>query len=449
METEPNQTSPRIVVPAEHAIVKKKIDHDALRVLQKLTANGYAAYLVGGGVRDLYLGKQPKDFDISTAARPGQVRRLFTNSRTIGRRFRLVQIFFGKNKIIEVSTLRSLSEHDLDGPEAVLAPNNTYGTLDQDAQRRDITINGLFYEITQETIIDYVGGVSDLDHSVIRVIGTPEKRIQRDPVRMMRVIRHSARNGFTIEPDSWKAVCNNAGRLPLCPPARLRDELLRDIYSGSLGRWFALARDTGLFNSLLSPYQGLLPEIVADGSTLTCGEQLAALCQTIDRHNQQAINTGGQRPAEFFMLSLLLLPWAAIRFDLFNRPLKGPALFQLATQLRSELNQSVGPDLSLSRSTRQEITTLLSHLPLIVHHQTTDGWPKWLRKKSYFPGCRSLYYYHREAITKIPAPETAPQPALKKSGGANQQNKRRSSRGSRGRPIIAGRSKGGIFGLKK
>ena len=449
MVTEPDHTSPRIISPGEHPILKEMIDDDALRVLQKLNSNGYAAYLVGGGVRDLYLGKKPKDFDISTDARPGQVRKLFSNSRTIGRRFRLVQIFFGKNKVIEVSTLRSLSEHDLDGPESVLAPNNTYGTLDQDAQRRDITINGLFYEIENQTIIDYVGGVSDLDNSVIRVIGTPEKRIQRDPVRMMRVIRHSARNGFTIDRESWDAVCNNTNRLPLCPPSRLRDELLRDIYSGYLGCWFELARDTELFTRLFSPYRELLPTEVPDGSSLSCREQLGAICQTIDRHNHDAIEAGRHRPPDYFMLSLLLLPWAAIRFNLFNTQLKGPQLFHLAKRIRTEINDSIGLELNLRRSARQEITTLLAHLPLIIQHRKSGGWPKWLRKKSYFTNCRTLYYYYREATRQIPAPETPPHIAPSKRVRVPHEKRRSGSRRNRGRPIISERKKGGIFGLKK
>ena len=144
------QQEHRLFSHAEHPITLEMIDDDALIVLRKLNKAGFSAYLVGGGVRDLYLGKQPKDFDIGTNARPGQVRRIFPNSRTIGRRFRLVQVFFKNGKIFEVSTLRSLSEHDLDGPEAVLAPNNTYGTLAEDAQRRDLTINGLFYEIENQ-----------------------------------------------------------------------------------------------------------------------------------------------------------------------------------------------------------------------------------------------------------------------------------------------------------
>jgi poly(A) polymerase len=146
--------TPNIIEPSAHPIRPDMIDDEALYVMRTLNRAGFASYLVGGGVRDLYLGKTPKDFDIGTDARPGQIRRLFNNSRTIGRRFRLVQVFFKNRKTIEVSTLRSLSEHDIDGPEAILAPNNTYGTPDEDALRRDLTINALFYEIENRTIID-------------------------------------------------------------------------------------------------------------------------------------------------------------------------------------------------------------------------------------------------------------------------------------------------------
>ena len=187
---------PLIISEHNHPLRPEMLDKDAVFVLRKLNEAGFASYLVGGGVRDLYLGKTPKDFDISTNARPGQIRKLFPNSSTIGRRFRLVQIFFKGGKIIEVSTLRSLSEFDIDGPEAVLAPNNTFGSLPDDAQRRDLSINSLFYELENNTIVDYVGGVADLDNSVIRITGEPEKRINRDPVRMLRALRHSSRTAF-------------------------------------------------------------------------------------------------------------------------------------------------------------------------------------------------------------------------------------------------------------
>ena len=251
----------RIIPPEKHPIIPEMLDQDALYVLRKLSEAGFSGYLVGGGVRDLYLGKTPKDFDISTDAHPGQLRKLFPHSNTIGRRFRLVQIFFRGGKTIEISTLRSLSEHDLDGPEEVLAPNNTFGTLSEDARRRDLTINSLFYEIENSTIIDYVDGILDLDRGIIRIVGEPAKRIGRDPVRMMRAIRHAARINFTIEEQTWKALCSNSHKLSLCPPSRLRDEFLKDLYSGATAPWFELAVDSGLLFCLFPFYRKILTRV--------------------------------------------------------------------------------------------------------------------------------------------------------------------------------------------
>ena len=228
-----------VIPESGHPIREQMLDREALKVLYRLRDSGFKGYLVGGGVRDLYLGREPKDFDISTDARPGQLRQLFRNSRTIGRRFRLVQVFFRGNKIIEVSTLRSRSEYDINGEEQVLASNNTFGTLEEDAFRRDLTINALFYEIETHTIIDYAGGVQDLDRGVIRMVGDPDRRFTRDPVRMMRVVRHAARTGFGIEAETFSALQRHREEIRLCPPSRIRDEVLKDLQSGAsrlLGR---------------------------------------------------------------------------------------------------------------------------------------------------------------------------------------------------------------------
>lgn len=445
--TEKTSTTPRIIHPSEHPITKGMIDDDALLVLRKLNRAGFSSYLVGGGVRDLYIGKSPKDFDISTNARPGQVRKLFPNSRTIGRRFRLVQVFFKRGNIVEISTLRSLSEHDLDGPEALLAPNNTFGTLDEDAQRRDLTINGLFYEIEGETIIDYVGGVDDLDHSVIRVIGEPDKRINRDPVRMMRVIRHSARSGFAIEPQSWNALSANSYKLKLCPTSRLRDELLKDIYSGVSEQWFKLAVESGLFVELFALYGEILYSNLPNGDS--CLESLTAIFSTIDRLNNAAVESGSHRQPAYFLLALILTPWAMNRFDLLNKNVKGAQLFQFSKQIREALNLEIGRQLNLKRSIRQEINTLLTYLPAIIRHNQDDVWPKWLRRKSYFSKCRLLYYCLREALEKVPVPLSS-QPLNKQSSPEKVplRQKRKKTK-HKGRPAFSGVKRGGVFGLKK
>ncbi len=394
-----------IILPEQHKITIDLIDGDALSVLKKLNKAGYSSYLVGGGVRDLYLGNTPKDFDICTDARPGQIRQLFTNSRTIGRRFRLVQIFFKEGKIIEVATLRSLSEHDLDGPEAVLAPNNTFGTLDQDAQRRDLTINSLFYEIENQTIIDYVGGVEDLDRSLIRFVGNPVKRIRRDPVRMLRAIRHSARNNFTIEEACWEAICEYNQMLPLCPPSRLRDELLKDLYSGVARRWFPLAAGAGLFQQLFNIYTPLLQATSPHSASIF--EQLSSLLQVIDRTNAYFVENGYSRPKDFFLLALILLPWAIEKHELLEVPIKGPDRFHLANRIRDDIDHTIGIELNLRRSLRQEIITLLINLPFLIHHKRKGFWPKWLKKKSYFKKCSFFFYYYQEAYNSIRIPDSA------------------------------------------
>ena len=422
------------------------IDDDALWVLRKLNRAGFSGYLVGGGVRDLYIGKLPKDFDISTNARPGQIRKLFPNSRTIGRRFRLVQVFFKRGKVLEISTLRSLSEYELDGPEAVLVPNNTFGTLDEDALRRDLTINGLFYEIETGTIIDYVQGVEDLDRCLIRMIGDPQKRINRDPVRMMRVIRHSARNGFAIDQQSWNALLENADKLSLCPPSRLRDELLKDVYSGVSEQWYKHAADSGLFVVLFPLYRRILFTPMADGTT--CAEKLLALFATIDRLNRVAIESGNHRQPASFHLGLILLPWAIYRFDLLKKQFKGPQLFHFSKQLRDALNQEIGHQLNLQRSVRQEITALLSYLPSIIKHNQQDTWPKWLRKKSYFAQCQLFYFFMREAFEQVDVPETLiARPG--RTGSSPHPIKKKRRKPNRGKPAFSAAKRGGVFGFKR
>jgi poly(A) polymerase len=229
---------------------------EALKVLYRLHHAGYTAYLVGGSVRDLLLGKKPKDFDVVTDARPGELRKLFRNSRIIGRRFRLVQVFFRGGHIVEVSTFRRRSEFE-EVQEATPTRDNTFGTPAEDAQRRDLTINGLFYNIADFSLVDYVGGLEDLKARRIRVIGEPEGRYVRDPVRMVRVLRHAARTGFTIEPQTWKAILAKRDLIRTCVPARVRDELLKDFRSAAARPFFKLMLESGLFYAIFPAWKGL------------------------------------------------------------------------------------------------------------------------------------------------------------------------------------------------
>ena len=446
-ETSADTTDVLVIPQGQHPITIDMIDPDALLVLRKLKNAGFYAYLVGGGVRDLYLGGTPKDFDISTDAKPGQLRKIFPNSCTIGRRFRLVQVFFKGGNVIEISTLRSLSEHDLDGPEQVLAPNNTFGTLSEDAQRRDLTINSLFYEIENNTIIDHVRGVKDLEASIIRLVGMPEKRITRDPVRMMRAIRHSARNDFTIEKNSWKAICANSNKLTLCPPSRLRDEILKDLYSRASAPWFELAMDSGIFPVLFPLYRSILKG--SRWNSTEPGKLLSRIFKTVDRQNSIAIEQKIHHQPDSFLFSLILIPWAESRFQILTVRRKGAQLFQISRQIRSELDQTLGTDLNLHRSLRQEIVNLLTNLATLVHNRKENGWPKWLQNKSYFSRCSLFYSFYIEAAggeqvseqqlrTEAPARQ---QQAQKKTGKRVSNN--------RARPAFSRKGKGGIFGFKK
>ena len=199
-----------IVQRADHQISRQQIDPDALKVLYRLHRAGFKAYLVGGGVRDLLLGCQPKDFDVSTDARPQQIKRLFSNCFLIGRRFRLAHIRYSRDSVIETSTFRSpVQPHsDPDHPDADLfnQDDNEFGTPAEDAVRRDFTINGLFYDIDNYSVIDHVGGLADLKKGLVRCIGDPDLRFREDPVRMLRGVRFAARLGFRVERRTWKAI---------------------------------------------------------------------------------------------------------------------------------------------------------------------------------------------------------------------------------------------------
>lgn len=435
-----------IISRKHHPITVDMIDPDALKVLRKLNSSGFVGYLVGGGVRDLYLGKKPKDFDISTDAKPGQIRKLFPHSATIGRRFRLVQVFFRGGKVIEVSTLRSLSEHDLDGPEHVLAPNNTFGTLSEDAQRRDLTINALFFEINNKIIIDYVHGVKDLQSSTVRMVGAPVKRIIHDPVRMMRAIRHSARNNFTIEEHTWKAICSNSGKLALCPPSRLRDETLKDVYSGDASPWFDLAMKSGIFPFLFSLYRPLLSKDSRNSTAIAT--QLSHIFDTIDRTNKIALEHKIHRQSDFFFLALILVPWAESRYQLFSTYRKGPQLFQVSKKIREKLDQTMGIDLNLRRSIRQEIVSLLTNLSSLIHNRKNGSWPKRLQNKSYFKKCSLFYNFYIETTGGTSITEEQLESKSLRQDKPKPLPRRKSSPGKT-KPAFSTAAKGGIFGFKK
>lgn len=428
-----------VIAEDDHPIRPRDIDREALKVLYRLRDAGFSGYLVGGGVRDLYLGKRPKDFDISTNARPGQLRKLFRNSRTIGRRFRLVQVFFHGNKIIEVSTLRSQSEYDI-RDNKVLPSNNTFGTLEEDAFRRDLTINSLFYEIENRTIIDYVGGVSDLNNGIVRLVGDPAVRITRDPVRILRAVRHAARTGFTIDGRTWEALASQREKLNLCPPSRIRDELLKDLVSSCSRPWAEHCIRSHVFFSLFPFYTSLL-------SSDRGAQQLYALLDVIDRLQGQD-GAGVQLP-EYMLFAVLLFPWIDGEFDLLHREVKGGEHRRLLTDIRSALEDVVCKRFNITRSAKESLTTLFVNMPIFSRYQKGMSWPKWLRKKSYFNDCTRFAALIEESRGGIPVASAL----FAKKTDANARvtlkgNTRSSNRGRGGsNPAFTSR-KDGVFGLR-
>jgi len=219
---------------AEHCITRKNISNGALRVLYRLNESGYQAFLVGGAVRDLLLGGHPKDFDIATNATPEQVRALFRNCRLIGRRFRLAHVVFGR-EIVEVATFRGTSDDgsgDRHMVEGRLVRDNVYGSIEEDALRRDFTVNALYYDIDDFSVRDYVGGMRDLEQRTLRLIGDPESRYREDPVRMLRAARLAPKLDFKIAPEAAAPFAKLGTLLVDAPPARLFDESLKLFLSG-------------------------------------------------------------------------------------------------------------------------------------------------------------------------------------------------------------------------
>jgi poly(A) polymerase len=247
-----------VVAREDHPISRSNICPFALKVLYRLHRSNYTAYLVGGGVRDLLLGREPKDFDVSTDARPGQIKRLFRNCWLIGRRFRLAHIKYGQT-IIETSTFRTnpeavVGEEDGEGgekPDLYVRDDNVFGSPEEDAFRRDFTINGLFYDIGTFSVIDYVGGLADLKKKLVRCIGDPNIRFREDPVRMLRAVRFAARLGFKIEKDTLAAIHEHCDDLTKASKPRLMEEIGRFFAFGAGEASMRLLEKTGLLQHLL------------------------------------------------------------------------------------------------------------------------------------------------------------------------------------------------------
>jgi poly(A) polymerase len=326
------QREPVVVPRNEHLISRANISDNALKVLYRLHNAGYAAYLVGGGVRDLSLGREPKDFDVATDATPEDVRDLFRNCRLIGRRFRLAHVHFGR-EIIEVATFRALhgpgeDESNGDGADRVVEDglvlrDNVFGTIEEDALRRDFTVNALYYNIGDFSVVDYTGGMADLERGVIRLIGDPEQRYREDPVRMLRAVRFAVKLGFRIEPATAEPVHRLGGLLSGIPAARLFEEILKLFLTGQAQEAFEMLRHYGLFGYLFPATEDVLAR---DDS----GQALAFIADALSNTDRRIAEDKPVTPA--FLFGALLWPVVRERTRLFDRSADSyPQALQQAT----------------------------------------------------------------------------------------------------------------------
>lgn len=315
-----------VYLPGEHGIRGSAIDSGAAAICQRLTRGGHEAYIVGGALRDLLAGRDPKDFDIATSARPRQITALFRGARIIGRRFKLVHVPSGR-RVFEVATFRA----------ADTSTANRYGTVDQDAFRRDFSFNALYYAPRSERLIDYVGGFEDIQRRTLRTVGAPEESFREDPVRMIRAVKYARLVGFSMERSYRALIGRHAGRLRECSAERLTEELVKILASGRATEILDSAHDLGLFAVLL-------PQLVGQaGARLersALGRRLAALDE------QVADGSASGRRLRTLMFGALLAGVALedAAWQTEERPVK-----TLAQRLRTAMEPLVLPQIDALR----------------------------------------------------------------------------------------------------
>ncbi len=313
--------SPQLrVVPAAD-IEPSTLDQDALRVVSRLQRHGYQAYLVGGCVRDLMLGRRPKDFDVATAAHPRQAKRLFSNGRIIGRRFRLVHVSYGQH-IVETATFRRApSDEKAEGDDLLITEDNEFGTAAEDAVRRDFTINALFLDPASHEILDYVDGLADLERGCLRTIGDPFVRLAEDPVRILRAVKFATRLGFRIDDATWDAMCELSPDLSRSAKPRVLEEILRLMRSGTALGAFRMLRACGALGVILPEvdrYLGRRDD--PDPSAHDRADQFWRLLEALD-----AFVHSGHVPTTAVCIAVLFLRVIEFEADPATRTLSGEA----------------------------------------------------------------------------------------------------------------------------
>jgi poly(A) polymerase len=294
-------------------IAPDQIDSDAAKVVQRLRRYDHTAYLVGGCVRDLLLGLKPKDFDVVTSATPQEIKRLFRNCRIIGRRFRLAHVFFG-SKVIETSTFRANpreveeedgdSASDGDSPDLMIRRDNVFGTPEEDARRRDFTINGLFYDLESGEVIDHVAGMVDLEARLVRTIGDPDIRLREDPVRILRAVKFAARCSLNIEPETYRRMMEHRQEITKCAQARVSEEFYRLLRAGAAKRSMELLVEMELLDIMAPELARALRSEPADGDVALRRTRLWAYLEALDRQSAKR----PAPPSNALILAALNLP---------------------------------------------------------------------------------------------------------------------------------------------
>ncbi len=375
---------PRIRPRSQHPISRKSIDPEALKVLYRLSTAGFKAYLVGGSVRDLLLGRKPKDFDIGTDAHPQQVRRLFRNCRLIGRRFRLAHILFAEGKIVEVATFRRRPlDLDPNAPEILMTSDNTFGTAREDALRRDFTINGLFYDISDFSVIDYVGGLDDLEAGLVRTIGDPDVRFREDPVRMMRAVEFASRLGFAITPDAYEAILRHRKEIVKSAAPRVTEELAQSLKGGHALPTFLLLREVGLLDVLLPELAEVLREYDPEHPHGT-GHLFWSLLGVLDAERRR-----GRAFEDAVLFSLLSLPIVRTRVRSIVRD-ADPDPSALAVMLEEIVNP-IALRMALPHATTHRIKQALGMVGKLSHRPDGRVATRRLAFRDAFPAALTIF----------------------------------------------------------
>jgi len=378
LETDNNLPNSSAQIEISFEIEADKIDVNALWVVRRLRAKGYEAYLTGGCVRDLIMDAKPKDFDVATSAKPEEVKAVFRNCRLIGRRFLLAHIYFPGGKIIETATFRTrpMVEEEQEGSDLLVTHDNEFGTVQEDALRRDFTINGLFYDPVNLKILDFVGGVQDIKDKVIRSIGEPHIRFREDPVRIVRAIKFATRLNFEIEGKTQNAMKEYASEILRCAPARLQEEIFRLLGSGHAQQAMQLMREIGMIAVLM-------PELEQTFTTFpeeAVAQENYALFIKILNAIDEAVERKTDIPAAVCFTAILLPSYLSIEASQENerRWIDGLCL-------------SWAEKIRLTRNDQDRIRLLLSAISLFSSEHNNPTTTEYLLKKPWF--CEGLLLY--------------------------------------------------------